>query len=175
MSQPAESPSGPDRRLALASFYDRAVDEVYRYFSRATAGDRRTSEDLTQETFLACLRAVDDGHPDALTMPWLIGVARHKLIDHYRRTTRDERKLSLAWSSTAAPPPAIEDLTDTEIMDALRGLSPEHRVVLVLRYLDDLPVADVAAAIGKSVGATESLLVRARRSLDRALTEGRDV
>lgn len=48
---------------------------------------------------------------------------------------------------------------------ALAALTPEHRTVLVLRYVDDLPVGDIARIVGRSVRATESLLVRARAAL----------
>ena len=167
---------GGELDSGLAAFYDNSVRDVYRYFHRATAGDRRLTEDLTQETFMACVRATRDGQPDATTMPWLMGVARHKLIDHYRRRGRDERKLSLAWSVRADDETTGEfDVTDTEALDALAHLTSMHRLVLVLRYVDDLSITDVAAAIGRSVRASESLLVRARHALDEILAEGRDV
>ena len=57
---------------------------MYGYFVRRCA-DRGTAEDLTSETFLAAMDAARKPAPPALTMPWLIGVARHKLADHYRR------------------------------------------------------------------------------------------
>ena len=167
---------GVDLRASVAAFYDVSVRDVYRYFHRATAGDRRVTEDLTQETYMACVRALADGHADALTMPWLMGVARHKLIDHYRRRQRDERKLVLAWSAGASDDTTIDvDVTDTQAIAALAHLSELHRLVLVLRYVDDLSVADVAHEIGRSVRATESLIVRARQALDKTVTEARHV
>ena len=166
---------GGEVDTAMAAFYDSSLRDVYRYFHRATAGDRRLTEDLTQETFMACVRATRDGQLDATTMPWVMGVARHKLIDHYRRRSRDERKLSLAWSIRADETTDDFDVTDSVAMDALARLTPMHRLVLVLHYVDDLSVTDVALAIGRSVRACESLLVRARRALDENLTEDRDV
>ncbi len=161
---------GNDLEAKITAFYDRAVREVYRYFHRATAGDRRLTEDLTQETFMACVRAVQQGQPDATTMPWLMGVARHKLIDHHRRRTREDRKLSLAWSAEPIAQSTLDiDVTDAEALDALQSLAPLHRLALMLRYVDDLSVAEVAAAMGRSLRATESLLVRARNSLDQQL------
>lgn len=163
-----------DLRSTVAAFYERSIREVYRYFHRATAGDRRLTEDLTQETFMACVRAVGDGVPDALTMPWLMGVARHKLIDHYRRTTREERRLALAWSSRGGDADeSAFDVDGEDVVAALARLSPLHRLVLVLRYVDDLPVSEVAREIRRTVHATESLLVRARHALERSVTEGR--
>jgi RNA polymerase sigma-70 factor, ECF subfamily len=164
-----------DVRARVAACYDRSVHDIYRYLHRATAGDRRLTEDLTQETFMACVRAVRDGVPDATTLPWLMGVARHKLIDHYRRRSRDERKLSLAWSVRDDETSSFVEVTDTQALDALARLAPLHRIVLVLRYVDDLLVSDVAAAIDRSVRATESLIVRARHALELSLQEVSDV
>jgi RNA polymerase sigma-70 factor, ECF subfamily len=149
---------------AVTDFYRRHVTEVYRYFVRATGGDARLSEDLTQETFMACVRSSRAGTDDALTMPWLMGVARHKLIDQYRRQRRERDKLGRFDAlprplDTAAPSPG------DHVLDALSHLSPVHRLVLVLRYVDDLSTAEVAVAIGKSLRATESLVVRARQAL----------
>ena len=160
-----------DLHSVVTSFYDRSVREVYGYFHRATAGDRRLAEDLTQETFMACVRAASSGLADATTMPWLMGVARHKLIDHYRRSSREERKLSLVWSSRADEASVDLDITDTAAFSALAELSAVHRLVLVLRYLDDLSVNQIADEIGKSVRATESLLVRARQALNSIVRE----
>lgn len=166
-----------DLRTDVAAFYDRSVPEVYRYFHRATAGDRRLTEDLTQETFTACVRAARDGVADAMTMPWLMGVARHKLIDHYRRRTREERKLSLVWSARTddSATTTTFDVTDVEALTALSLLSDQHRLVLVLRYVDDLSVNEVADATGRSVRATESLIVRARHALEHIVKEASDV
>jgi RNA polymerase sigma-70 factor (ECF subfamily) len=107
-------------------------------------------------------------------MPWLMGVARHKLVDHYRRHGREERKLSLAWSSAGDVATLPFDVTSAEAVHALSRLSSEHRLVLALRYLDDLTVADVADMIGRSIGATESLIGRARHALTKSLEGSRD-
>ena len=128
---------------ACAQFYDQAFDEVYRYLCRAVLGDRVLAEDLTQETFTAIVASVRAGHAALQSMPWAIGIARHKLIDHYRRSESEQRRMA----------------------ELLRELSPAHRLVLALRYVDDLAVEEIATAIGRSIHATESLLVRARRAL----------
>ncbi len=176
MTEHATNHDRADLRTDVAAFYDRSVREVYRYFHRATAGDRRLTEDLTQETFMACVRAAREGVTDATTMPWLMGVARHKLIDHYRRRTREERKLSLVWSSRPDDHTSTTfDVTDDEALTALASLSDQHRLVLVLRYVDDLTVSEVAAAIGRSVRATESLIVRARHALEQIVKGASDV
>lgn len=167
---------GPDAAMFVA-FYDVAVRELYRYFHRATVGDRKVAEDLVQETFMASVTAYRRGQPDAVTMPWLMGVARHKLIDHLRRVTREERKLSLAYNANSSAPVDVSfDAVDaSEALNLLKSLSPAHRLVLVLRYVDDLTVAEVARLMGNSVSATESLIVRARHALEAQLNEVHDV
>ena len=85
----------------FGEFYDQALDEVFGYLARSVLGNRAVAEDLTQETFAAAAVAARDGRPEALTMPWVMGVARHKLVDHYRRMARDERHLALAWADSS--------------------------------------------------------------------------
>jgi RNA polymerase sigma-70 factor (ECF subfamily) len=173
---PAAEPVTLGDESRFVAFYDNAVGDVFRYFHRATAGDRALSEDLTQETFMAAVRSFNGGQPDAFTMPWIIGVARHKLIDHYRRQSREQRKLVMAWNAGTRDEPAtdFQDLTAAESMQMLRDLPPMHRLILVLRYVDDLSVAEVANLIGRSLSATQSMIVRARASLEQNLQESRD-
>ena len=73
-----------DAPRALLRCYDEALPAVYGYFVRR-CGDRGTAEDLTSETFLAAMDAARRPSPPQISVPWLIGVARHKLADHYRR------------------------------------------------------------------------------------------
>ena len=84
-------------------------------------------------------------------MPWLMGVARHKLIDHYRRSQREERKLTLAWMANPGEAAVTEfDVTDTEALGALARLDALPTASSSsCRYLDDLSVSEVADAIGQ--------------------------
>lgn len=155
---------------ACAAFYDRAFGEVYRYLCRAVLGNRSLAEDLTQETFAAVVAAVRSGHAELDSIPWVIGVARHKLIDHYRRSGSEQRRMALVWASglRGADGERDDDLDREDparVAELLRQLSPNHRIVLVLRYVDELTVEEIARLLRRSVHATESLLVRARKAL----------
>ena len=154
---------------ACAQFYDRAFDGVYRYLCRAVLGNRALAEDLTQETFTAVVAAVRAGHAEIDSMPWVIGIARHKLIDHYRRSASEQRRMALVWNRAGNAMDRQDDDLDgaepSRVAELLRELTPDHRIVLALRYVDDLAVEEIAAAMGRSVHATESLLIRARRAL----------
>jgi RNA polymerase sigma-70 factor, ECF subfamily len=147
---------------ALLALYERAIPEVYGYLVDR-CGDRATAEDLTSETLLAAVRAADTPDGASPSMPWLIGVARHKLADHWRRRARDERLLDeLTVDAPIAEDPWDEPLGVAEAAETLRRLGPHHRLALTLRYVDGLSVPEVAAVIERTVHATEALLVRAR-------------
>jgi len=156
----------------LLELYDQALPQVYGYLL-SRCGQRALAEDLTAETFLAAVDAVRAGPAAApVTTGWLIGVARHKLSDHWRRQAREERTLRAV---AAEPDPACDDPWDARL-DALRArdvllrLGPHHRAALTLRYVDDLPVPEVAQVLGRTVHATEALLVRARSAFRTAYT-----
>ncbi len=164
--------SGDAGRQLLAG-YDRSLPQVYGYLM-ARVRSAAVAEDLTSETYLAAVDAIGRGTLRAPTTAWLIGVARHKLVDHWRRQSREDRRLAAVADLT----PEHEDPWDARLQVAhahavLDGLGPHHRSALTLRYLDGLTVAEVAAALDRTMHATEALLVRARRTF-RAAYEAAD-
>jgi RNA polymerase sigma-70 factor (ECF subfamily) len=157
MSSPGSRAVQPPPDPGLLSLYDEALPQVYGYLL-ARCGQRALAEDLTAETFLAAVRA-----DDPVSVAWLIGTARHKLVDHWRRREREERSLRLVeGGGRTSEDPWDVQLDALRAQEVLAGLSVQHRAVLTLRYLDDLPVLQVAALMNRTVHATEALLVRAR-------------
>ena len=152
--------------------YDEALPQVFGYL-RPRCGDDATAEDLAAETFLAAVSAIERQAVPQLTVAWLIGVARHKLADHWRRRAREERKLRKVQSE---PVGDVDDPWDARIdashaREVLARLGSHHRAALTLRYLDGLPVPEVAGHLGRTVHATEALLVRARTAFRNAYGE----
>ncbi len=165
----------PDPAVGLLELYDEALPHVYGYLL-ARCRDKTLAEDLTAESFLAAVRAVREpgaAVPLVPSVAWLIGVARHKLADHWRRAAREERGLRLLDLDRDRK---VEDPWEVQL-DAIRarqvldGLGPHHRAALTLRYLDGLPVNDVARCLDRTVHATEALLVRARAAFRRSYRE----
>ena len=167
---------GPERSVegaALLDLYDDSLPDVYGYLL-SRCGSPAVAEDLTAETFLAAVDAVERRSVLDLSTAWLIGVARHKLVDHWRRLERERRALSVV----ADDPLAAHAVDDWDVRidaavatDTLASLGAHHRSALTLRYLDGLPVAQVAEVLGRSVGATEVLLVRAKAAFRRHYEE----
>lgn len=166
MGSPGSRAVGPPPDPGLLQLYDRALPEVYGYLL-SRCGQRALAEDLTAETFLAAVRAESDGGGPT-TVPWLIGTARHKLVDHWRRLEREQRGLRLLDGGQDTEDPWDDELDTLRAQQVLDALAPQHRAALTLRYLDDLPVPRVAALLDRTVHATEALLVRARTAFRRA-------
>ena len=157
----------PDPALGLLELYDDALPHVYGYLL-ARCGDAALAEDLTAESFLAAVNAVRKPGAPVPSIPWLIGVARHKLADHWRRTERERRGLRQADGEQGrADDPWDATLDRIRARDVLGQLGAHHRAALTLRYLDGLPVPEVARHLDRSVHATEALLVRARAAFRR--------
>jgi len=162
---------GLDPRTFRA-FYDEALPRVYGYFLYRVGGSVSAAEDLTQETFLAAVAELKKGRRVEAPIPWVYGIARHKLIHHYR-----------AQRTAESPQANIERVLDEVAIDdsgaesreravaALAVLPASQRAALVLRHLEGFSVPEVAEALGKSVEAVESLLTRGRITFRRAYTE----
>jgi RNA polymerase sigma-70 factor (ECF subfamily) len=153
---------------ALERFYREALPGVYGYFLYRCGGSVAVAEDLTQETFLAAFSQLRRGTRVESPSAWLHAIARHKLIDHYRRTKRSLRRIASEQAELVAP--AVDE-SQTATVAALARVPAAQRAALVLRHVDGLSVPEVAELLGRSVEAVESLLARGRVSLRRAYLE----
>src|SRR5580700_1351282 len=111
----SHEPAGTeDPGALLLDAFDGALPRVYGYVL-SRCGQRALAEDLTAEAFLAAVDAVRGDDPPQVSTAWLVGVARHKLVDHWRRQAREERGLNALGSLH----PDTNDPWD-ERLDALR-------------------------------------------------------
>ena len=156
----------------LLELYPRALPAVYGYV-RGRCGDTAVAEDVTAEAFVEAVRAIQAATVAEITVGWLIVVARRRLVDHWRRQAVEQRHLrQVLPDAPEVVDPWDQHLDVVRTRAALERLGPHHRAALTLRYLDGLPVADVAEHLGRGLHATEALLQRARNALRRAYLEG---
>jgi RNA polymerase sigma-70 factor, ECF subfamily len=154
---------GPDSK-EFRRFYEVALPRVYGYLLRRS-GSVSVAEDLAQETFLSAVVELRKHRAVDAPMAWIFGIARHKLLDHYRRLARQPQAPAedlMAWTPVDG---------DDRALSALAAVPPAQRIALVLRHADDLSVPEVAAVLGRSVEAVESLLSRGRAGFRRAYGE----
>ena len=132
------------------------LDDVYRYcFARL--GSREDAEDATMEVFLAANARPDRLRDASDPRLYLIGIARRKVVDVLRRRRRDRR------------PTYLEHIEPTdgaerrEVVHQALGALPEiQREVLILKYVQELSVQEIAGVVRKSPQAVNSLLQRGR-------------
>ena len=120
--------------------------------------DAAAAEDIAQEAFLSAIRALDRFDRRRPFGPWLHRIVVNRAIDWVRlRRLRHEVELV---DATGVDP---SDDLDDDTLGALRRLSPEHRAVIVMRYLLDMTPGEIADALGLPRGTVNS---RLRRGLD---------
>jgi RNA polymerase sigma-70 factor, ECF subfamily len=146
---------------AFVRFYRANLPSVYGYVHRLCAGDTALAEDLTQDTWMALAVELQRGNSSACDIRWLVTVARSRFLDHARRQRRWERRLTLLRGHSDR----VDEPTEHDVLARLDAVEPLHRLVLVLRYVDDMTVPAIAETIGRTVTATNSLLARARAGL----------
>jgi RNA polymerase sigma-70 factor, ECF subfamily len=157
---------------------DRAAwDELYRhynpplaYYLRRLTGRDQTGDDVQQEVWLAVVRNIARlKSPEAFTV-WLYRIARSKAMSRlpaYRKDAPLEEE-------PAAPVEIPDDETFSEsdmarVHAALDGLRPEHRDVLLLRFMEDLSYEEIAAVVDCGVGTVRSRIHYGKRALRRQL------
>jgi RNA polymerase sigma-70 factor (sigma-E family) len=124
-------------------------------------GDEAQADDLVQEAlvraFTRPLRAPRPGAAEAYLRVIMVNL----LIDGVRRNSRWRRVAPLLRSADVAPDPGDQVSDRDAMLTALRSLSPRQRACVVLRYYEDLPVAQVAAALGVGEGTAKRYLSEA--------------
>lgn len=157
------------RSSEFEEFYDRALPVVFGYFVTRCGGRKDVAEELTQETFLSAVQSLERGVEIESELPWIVSIARRRLVDHFRKQERRERGevevRSSVQSSTSVGGSALTSVIEARLIAALDRVPPRQRLALLLRYVDDLTVREVARSLNQSESATESLIRRGRASL----------
>ncbi len=148
--------------------------------------NREQAEDLSQETFVKALNAIESYRPEYKFSSWIFKIANNVAIDHLRRRELDT--LSLDGSPHALTPEAVQatalqlgDRQETaleeleakelggEIERAIAGLRPEYRACILLRHVEGRPYEEIATMLDLPLGTVKTYIHRARGELREAL------
>lgn len=161
---------------AFGQLYDRYVTGVFRYLY-FRVGSTQLAEDLTAETFLRALRSLHTFQWKGKDFSaWLTTIARNLMNDHYKsRPVRSE------FSTDSFPDRAdvgrgpeedvLASLSNAELMQAVASLPDDQRDCVLMRFVQELSIAETAQVLGRSEGAVKQLQLRAVRSLAKMLSQ----
>ena len=154
-------------RPAFEELFARYRGPLYRFFRRRLNGDQQ-AEDLTQDTFLAVIRAADRYQPLALVRTYLYGIAMNLLAEERRKRAKDSPP------GNAAAEPATRQAADSVlwIRQAIEKLDDSDREILMLREYEQLSYAEIAYLQSLPVNTVRSRLFRARMALKAHLEPG---
>ncbi len=160
---------------AMGTLYTCFSQRVYRFLYFRT-GDAQIAEDLTGEVFLRMVQALPDYHQESTPFQaWLFQIARNLAIDHFRRVNSHpqvEIDEDLDWEAGN-----LDELLDfhfscEELARGLATLDENHRDVLLLRFIEGMPIAETAQTLHKSTDAVKALQRRGLTALRSIIQPG---
>lgn len=149
--------------------YDQCFDYVYSYIYARTAGNRQMTEDIVEETFSAAWLSLDRFNNRSSFRTWLCSIAKNKLRESYRKAISSE-KYEILDNDSYIEYESSFDLEQFEldkekrqcVQNALNEINPLYRYVLILKYVDDISVKEIAKDLEKSVKSVDGILQRAK-------------
>ncbi|MEA3450143.1 MAG: RNA polymerase sigma factor [Patescibacteria group bacterium] len=166
---------------AFIEAYDSYLDDIYRFvfFKVSSQAD---AEDLSSYIFLKAWDYVQNNNlKDYKTLKALLyKIARNAIVDHYRKNSKtnnqslDDGKIDIKDEKQDL----VESLVNKDnvefLLKKINELKDEYRDVLILRYVNELNVAEIANVIGKNKGNVRVIIYRATKAL-RDITEGNSI
>ena len=160
-------------RDALEELYLIHFDRIYSYL-HVSVGNRHDAEDLTTQTFLKMLEKIGTFRwQSAPFSAWLFRIAHNLAMDHFRARRRwqpeEEVPEPPGEEEPSAELTAMQTIGRESMLKLIDRLSPEQQQVLTLKFVFNLPNAEVAAILDKTEGAIKSLQHRALVSLQKQI------
>jgi len=157
---------------AFGLLYDKYQPQIYR-FIYLKVSHREEAEDLTHQVFLKSWQSIEkfnfQGFPFS---SWLYSVARHQVIDYYRTKKTKitfEEVIELETNNDPLPEVIDNELNIEKVKSAIACLREEQQDVIILRFIEDLSLQEVASILEKTQGAIKLLQHRAIKNLRKTL------
>jgi len=162
-------------REALEALYLLHFDRIYSYL-HLSVGNRHDAEDLTTQTFLKMLEKIGSFKwQSAPFSAWLFRIAHNLAMDHFRARRRwqpeEEVPEPPGEEEPSAELAAMQTIGRESMLKLIERLSPEQQQVLTLKFVFNLPNAEVGAILDKTEGAIKSLQHRALVSLQKQIQQ----
>lgn len=159
---------------ATSALYGRYYQSIYRYFYYRS-GDPQTAEDLTADVFLKMVEAIPGYRIEATPFhAWLFQIARNLAIDHFRRNSA--HPVAPIHENMDNPAPDVESTLDThltsrKLAEALAQIDDNQRDVLLMRFIEGMPISEAAHVLHKTEDAIKALQRRGLTALRQLLNQ----
>lgn len=156
---------------AAHEFFDRYAARIRRFIANSLGSLAAEADDVLQETFIALAEALPFFRGDSSLFTFACAIAHRKVISLIRTNARRARLMRKAPLDQDASVTPHEAGANREFSRALAQLAPEHREVLILKYVEEISVSEIARIMRLSEHAIESRLARARKAIRKSLEE----
>lgn len=170
-------------RAAFQQFFDSYFPRLYRFILRRMPDDPEGARDIVQNTLIKGTRKLEGYRAEASLFTWLCQIARRELLDRQSKAAAEGRRLvrleedpsvratleSMDWAAESDPSTQMHRADVAELVHAaLDYLPAKYARLLELKYVQDLPVEDIAGRLGVTAISVQSLLARARAAFREA-------
>ncbi len=159
-------------RDAFRTLFETYKNKVYSVALRF-AGEEGAAMDIAQDTFVKLFSCIRDFRGDSGFETWVYRIVVNSCLDQKRRTRRLVPLADELMATLRASGDVLAQMLRAEIGDRVRAavenLSPDLRIVIVLRYTEGLAYEQIAEVLGCSQGTVASRLNRAHKALERRL------
>ncbi|HEU0179980.1 MAG TPA: sigma-70 family RNA polymerase sigma factor [Blastocatellia bacterium] len=156
-------------REAFDRLFRLLQEPLYRYIFNLV-GARALAEDILQEVFILIYRKIRWLREPDLLRPWAYRIATREAFKHLKRERRWSDKIEDESVLSDLPAPSRDDLAPELIAQLVARVSPASRAVIVLHYLHEMPLAEIAEVMGVAVGTVKSRLAYGLDMMRRQLT-----
>ena len=158
---------------SFVRLYKSYLKPVYRY-AYARLGNRQEAEDVTSLAFERAWSSLPSYRPTGSFKGWLFTIAHHSLVDYLRGRGSDRRAIPAVDLAETVPDPASGPEESALASDRLRRvlntlarLGEEQQEVITLRFMAELPYAEIGRVMGKSEAAVKMIAYRALEAIKR--------
>ncbi len=156
---------------AFGMIYDQYIRYIYNFVFFKTH-NKEIAEDLTSQTFFKALNSMSSVDPSKSFLSWLYKIAQYIVIDHYRKSSRENNSRQIMDDEWDAPDTSIDIVGDLDtardierMKKYLKKLSSEERDIIIMRIWQDLSYQEIALIVGKTESSCKMMYSRSLKKM----------
>ena len=158
----------------LTRLYEEYKQNVYDFLIIKLKGNQEIAKDILSETFEAVITSVSRLSSQKNLCGWLISIAYKKLCNFYRRTRQENKIIDFKRETLGEREVELNERMEKDyrfylIRNAMERIKPDYRTMMKMKYVEGLTAKQISRQTGKSEGAVELLIHRAKKKLKKEI------